>query len=402
MAARQTRFRVAIAAAVLTTIAAAVGCSTAGTSSATGTGPSSGTAQAVGTQANANKVVVPGVPTLAELYKGSYTPPPAKSPAGAKGKSVWWISCNQATPSCSIPAAAGAAAAKALGINFHVADGKFNVGGAFTTAIQTALAARPSAILLYGVACQLVQGALQQAKAQHVLVLGVNTPDCSDSGGPQLFSVHMVYGPQFPTALDFWKAYGAASADYIIDTSGGHAKIIDNAGSEPLQTFVDQGFRDELKKCAGCSIVGSVPYDSATLVPNGAWIQEFRAALVKDRDATAVYLPWDVMWNELGGAQAIRQSGDKLISFGGQAAPDGVAMVRQGLITAVSSAESPTWSGYAGIDAINRALQGKPQVPEGEGFELFTLDHGMPTTNGDYEPVIPFITDYMKAWQLAG
>ena len=105
--------------------AASSAAATPATSSAAGT---SSAAASSGSSASLTKVVVPGVPTLAQLYAGSTTSPPTTSPAGAKGKSVWWISCSQAAPSCAQPAAQAAAAAKTMGIDFHVADGKFDVG----------------------------------------------------------------------------------------------------------------------------------------------------------------------------------------------------------------------------------------------------------------------------------
>ena len=350
-----------------------------------------------------NTVVVPGVPTLAQLYKGTTQTPPTSLAPGAKGKSVWWISCDQETPSCSQPAAAAAQGAKLLGINFHVADGKFDAGGAFNTAMSTALAAKPNAILLYGVACQLVKGQLEQAKAEHVIVMGINTPDCSDSGGPQLFGVHMIPSSVYKTEVSFWGGYGAMTAAYLIDKTDGKAKVIDNAGSEPLQQMVDNGFRAELAKCKSCKVVATVPYDSATLTPNGPWIQAFRAKLSVATTANAVYIPWDVMMNELGAATAISTSGLKLVSAGGQGVSDGLAMVRAGLITAESSAESDIWSGYAGIDAANRALDNLPQVPEGEGFALLTAGHaGFPSATGSYTPSINFSALYLKAFKADG
>lgn len=368
-------------------------------SSASPTGASSSATASSGANASLNTVVAPGVPTLAQLYAGSATSPPTTSPPGAKGKSVWWISCSQADPSCAGPASQAAQAAKIFGIDFHVADGKFDVGGAFNSAMNTALAAHPNAILLYGVACELVKGQLEQAKAQHITVIGVNTPDCSDSGGPQLFSVHMIPNSKYPTEPAFWNAYGALAADYFIDASHGKGQMIDNAGTEPLQQMVDKGFTSAVKKCSGCSIVATVPYDSAQLTPNGPWINAFRSTLVKTPQANVVYLPFDIFY-ALGGAQAVHTaSGRTIVSGGGQAVPYGLAFVRRGWVTAETTAQSSLWSGFAGMDAANRALQGKPQVSEGEGFALITPDHpGFPAVNQAYQPAINWKAIYLKAW----
>jgi ribose transport system substrate-binding protein len=336
-----------------------------------------------------------------ELYKGTSVDPPAESPPGAAGKSVWWISCSQAVASCADSAAAAQEAAKALGIDFHIADGKFNVGGAFSTAIQTALAAQPDAILLYGVACELVLGPLQDAKAQGVKIMGVETPDCSDSGGPQMFDVTEQYSDLYKNTPDLWRAYGAFSADYIINQSGGDAKVIMSSGTEPLQNFVTEGFKTELAKCEGCSIATEVPYDSSKLTPNGPWIQAFRTSLVQHPEATAVYFPFDIMMAALGGAQAAQESGRDLVTFGGQASSDGLELLRQGKITALSSARDPGWSGWAVMDTINRALQGQPSVPEGIGFQVVDKDNNLPES-GPYVPPIDYQAAYLKAWGVSG
>jgi len=385
-------------------------CGSSSSSSSTSSSTSSSSAAATSTAAAASSttsagsgsdlttVYAPGVPTLAQLYAGSTTSPPTTSPPGAKGKTVWWISCDQADPSCAGAAASAQAGAQILGINFHIADGKFDVGGAFNTAMSTALAAHPNAIILYGVACQLVKGQLEQAKAQHIIVIGDNTPDCSDSGGPQLFNVHMIPNSSFSTEPEFWETYGADTAAYLIDATHGKGQVINNAGSEPLQQMVNTGFVNMMKKCSGCKIVATVPYDSAELTPNGPWINAFRTTLAKTPQATAVYLPFDV-FDSLGGAQAIETSGRHIISAGGQAVPYGLAFVRRGWVTAESTAQSNLWSGYAGIDAANRALEGKPQVPEGEGFALITPGHaGFPGPNQPYQPKVNFKAIYLKAW----
>jgi ribose transport system substrate-binding protein len=345
-----------------------------------------------------NAAAVPaGVMSMDELYAGTYSDPPSESPSGAEGKSVWWISASQGDPAAAAPALAAQEAAEALGIDFNIADGKFNQGGAFSTAVQTAVAAQPDAILLFGVPCELVLGPLQDAKAQGIKLMGVETPDCSDSGGPQMFDVVEQYSEEYQSTPDLWRGFGAINASYIINRSGGDAKVIVNAGTEPLQEFVTEGFRAELEKCSGCSIVAEVPYDSAALTPNGPWIQAFRSALVKHPDATAAYFPFDFMATALGGAQAVKESGLELVTFGGQATGDGLDAVRSGALTAIPSARSPEWSGYAAMDTINRALQGQPAVPQGIGFQTVDDGHNL-SEAGAYEPPIDFKAAYLKAW----
>ena len=145
MSSTRTRRWVSVGASAAAVLLAATACSSGSSSTATSATPSDSSASSTASSSStgaANGATL----TMDQLYAGTYAQPPTTSPAGAKGKSVWWISCSQAVVSCSEPAAAAAAAAKILGIDFHVADGKFNVGGAFTTAVRTALAAKPDAL----------------------------------------------------------------------------------------------------------------------------------------------------------------------------------------------------------------------------------------------------------------
>jgi ribose transport system substrate-binding protein len=210
----------------------------------------------------------------------------------------------------------------------------------------------------------------------------------------------MKYNPSMLTNQAFWTDFGKIAADYIINKSGGHAKIINNFHDIPLGVLLNQGFTQELKKCSGCQIVGTVKFTSPDLVPNGAWIQEFRTALTKHPDATAAYFPWDFMMASLGGAQAIRVSGHHMTSFGGEGTSDSLDLVRQGQVTADPASRSVTWLGYAAIDEINRAFNHQPTVPEGLGFTTVDQAHNLPATAGQgYTPTYDFTAAYKQAWK---
>jgi ribose transport system substrate-binding protein len=212
-----------------------------------------------------------------------------------------------------------------------------------------------------------------------------------------MFNAIEKYSEKYPTTPDLWRGYGAMAADYIIDSTHGSAKVLNSAGTEPLQKFIDDGFKAELAKCPGCSIVATVPYDSSTLTPNGPWIQAFRAKLAAHPDSNAVYIPFDFMMTTLGAAQAVKQSGSKATIFGGQGIPDSFRALRAGQIQAVTTARDEGWSAYAAMDTINRALQGDPTVPEGIGFQLVTADRNL-SPSGTFTPPIDYKAAYLKAW----
>jgi ribose transport system substrate-binding protein len=340
------------------------------------------------------------VPALDELFTGTEAQPPSDAPPPAKNKSVWEISCGQQIPACAGVAEAAGEAAKALGWDYHVADGNLGIAGGYPSAIRTALAAKPDALLLHGFSCDFARQPLEEAKSQGVLVMGIENLDCSDVGGEKLFTVDSVYTDTAKNNVAFWTEYGARAADFVIAKSGGTAKIINTPGPEPLQQAVDQGFLNELKKCTGCSIVDTVMAPNEAMTPNGPWIQAFRSSLVKHPDATAAYMVWDFQMASLGGAQAIRESGLDLLSFGGQGQSDTTDLIHRGLMTGNASARDAGWAGWAAMDNLNRAFNGQPSVPQGVGFVTIDKDHNLPPVGENYHSKIDFKSVYLKAWKV--
>ena len=169
--------------------------------------------------------------------------PPKSAPAPAKGTDVWWISCGQAAEACSIPTHAAEVAAKKLGWEFHIADGRFDENGGYLSAVRTAVAANPDAIVIDGFDCPAAEAALEEAKAQHIVLMGLTSNDCSSSGGPELFSAEMKYGENATSVSEFNKSWGERAASYLIEATGGQAKVINEEGtSEGLEQEVSAAF----------------------------------------------------------------------------------------------------------------------------------------------------------------
>jgi ribose transport system substrate-binding protein len=337
---------------------------------------------------------------LDELFKGSEGTPPTSSPPAAKGKSVWWISCGQVSAACSGYAAAGETAAKAIGWDFHVADGNLNMANGEATALRTALAAHPDAIILDAFSCSGVQPELQQAQQQGIPVLGLETTDCSDAGtGPSLFTVPMIYSETYPDNKAWWTGWGTWSGDFIAADSGGHAKIIAAPGQgDPQFDLLSAGFKDSLSKCSGCTVI-NVPWTLADLAPNGPWITALRNALVKNPDADYVWFPFDFNAVESGGAKAVLQSGSKAKVISNTGLGEVLDLVRSGQVYAEASSRSSEWESWAAMDELNRHFNGQPSVPEGLGYISITKDHNLPSEAGSsYQTPVDFEAAYKKAW----
>lgn len=344
---------------------------------------------------------IAGIPSLDVLYEGTETSPPSEAPAPAADKSVWFISCGQQVSGCAAVGEATKEAVSAIGWDFKLADGNLGIGGGYNAAVRTALAAKPDALIVHGFSCADAQQSLDEARQQGVLVIGLENTDCSDEGGPKLFTADMMYTETVKSNTDYWYQFGQRAAQYVINVSNGRAKVINNPGTDGLGEIVDKGFTEELAKCPDCEIVDTVPAADQDVTPNGPWIQAFRSSLVRNPDATSTFLPWDFLMASVGGAQAIRESNLKLVSFGGLGTLDSQDQIRQGLITAVPAARSVGWMGWAAVDNLNRAFQNQPAVPEGNGFVLVDQEHGLPPAGEDYQTSVDYKSAYLKAWGIS-
>ena len=374
-------------------------CSSGSGSSSGTASPSSSAATSAGSSASAGSST--GLPTLAQMFKGNATAPPTSSPPAAKGKNIWWISCGQQASACAQYAAAGKAAAQAIGWTFHLADGNLNIANGYATAMRTALAAHPSAIIEDAFSCSTVEPELEQAKQEGVPVLGLETTDCSDAGtGPTLFTVPMIYSTTYPGNKAWWTGWGQWSADFIIADSGGNAKIIASPGiGDPQFTFLSAGFKEELAKCSGCSIVDNVGWTTSDLAPNGPWVTALRNALIKYPDANYVWWPFDTNAVTSGGAKAVLETGSKAKVVSGIGIGAALELISSGEMYAEGVARDSNWEAWAAIDELNRYFNHQPSVPEGLGFVSIDKSHNMPANpSAGYTTSVPYETLYKKIW----
>lgn len=329
------------------------------------------------------------------------SPPPTSGPPVAKNKTVWWMGCGNSVPACKLLSDSGAAAAKLLGWNFHVADGNLNQNGGYATAIRTALAAHPDALVIQGMDCAQVEQPLEEAKAEGVPVLGVQSIDCSaeKAGAPTLIPIQMLYAKNAPTLKEYYNSFGANAAKYLIAATNGKAQVIANLGKGGFYNYINQGFMSTLATCSGCKIVDDVQWADADTAPNGPWIQAFTAALAKNPTANSVFIPFDSLMTTSGGLEAIKDSGLKLIVVGGNGNdPQVVQAVRDGQVTAITAAQDFRWLSYGAMDELNRYFNHQPSVPEGIGPAVVNATHGLPALGQAYTSPIDWIADYEKLW----
>ena len=206
---------------------------------------------------------------LAAQYKGTLREPAATPRPAAKAKKVAILSAGQASISSSVPVAAAKEAAEAAGWKADVYDVQLNPANA-PGLVRQAIASGADGIILQAVDCPGVKGALQEAKAKDIKVVGIYAFDCDDpvfkGNDPALFSGRVNYGPDVTDYGPFTEKYGADQAKAVIAATDGKAKVIFFISpTVTVLNYTGKGFKDELKKCGGCEIVEEVEFAGAAV-----------------------------------------------------------------------------------------------------------------------------------------
>ncbi|WP_310963918.1 sugar ABC transporter substrate-binding protein [Nocardioides terrisoli] len=337
---------------------------------------------------------------MAHLKKGTEQTPPTTGPTPKKGLTIAYVSCGQVSPGCKDPGTGLEDAATELGWTVKTFDGKFNVGGGYSTAFRQAIAIKPDAIATAGIDCAQVRQSLVAAKAAKIPVFDMLGSDCDANGGQKLFAADIIYRRGVTSAAQFYEAWGRQKVQYLEAKLGGHVNLIDVHFNDVLPSL-DQGVRSEIAKCSGCRIVGDVAVGTAdSASPQGPIVPGVQSALLRRPDANALLVPFDTQLMVTGLLQALENSptGRKLVVTGGEGSPAGIQALDRGPIPTAVEGYSNEWMGYAFADAINRYLNGAPQAPEGFGTRV--VEKGEAPSSGPYAAALDFKAAYRKAWGL--
>jgi ribose transport system substrate-binding protein len=392
--------RAAVAILALCAIGVLAGCGSSGSSSSSSvsTAAANTTAASGGTDLNAINS------ELAGLYAGkSYSEPGGGSPPPQAGKTVWLISCGQEVSSCAQVISGASAAAKAIGWKTKVIDGKSDPN-AYQQGIRQAVAAKADGIFTTGVDCSVVKQPLTQAKEAGIKTVGDEAFDCNQTLGQPadkpLYDWMVTYNPG--PGPQFFIAYGKAQATWTISQRQGKAKVIVMTDHEYQSIArVEEGFREGLKACSGCSIVDTVSF---TGVDFGKSLQQkTQQAILKNPDANAVWMAAADGFTVGGIAQGIKASGrqSEILGIGAEGAAATMDQVRAGGPQNGGVGLALEWEGWAGIDALNRLFASQTPVSSGIGLQVYDKEHNTPLSGG-YQPPIDYASAYKKAWGVAG
>ncbi|HZV74472.1 MAG TPA: substrate-binding domain-containing protein [Conexibacter sp.] len=327
------------------------------------------------------------------LYKGTYQAPP-QAPKPAPGKSILLLSCGQSLPTCAAAMTGAQEAAGKMGWKTTIFDTKGDPNQA-SAGIRQALVSKADGVFLYFTDCRLMKQALQEAKSAKLPVVAAESLDCDYGGGTPLFAATVRYAEG--SYADWIAAYGKAQAQYVIAKTGGKAKVLDFVEDDLLGASIQQQAEvAALRACAGCKVY-PVKYTIGDL--STGIQQKAQQALLQHPDANATIVQYDAVL--LSGVSAATQAaGRKLVVMAAEGDTATMDLVRSGKVTAGVGIPIE-WEGYAGVDALNRLLHGRPTATSGIGLQVYDKDHNTPPS-GPYKPPIDFRAAYGKAWGLGG
>jgi ribose transport system substrate-binding protein len=342
---------------------------------------------------------------VAAIYRGTSRLPDATPRPAVGGKRIVIISAGQASESTTVPVAGAQAAARALGWQVTVVDGK-NVVSGWNGLVQRAVAQRPDGIVLQAIDCGFVQTGLRAAKAAGIPVVAGYSFDCDDpkyaasTGGQRLFAGVPNFGRAGGNVPEFTRQYGQAQGDYLVARLDGKAKVLEFNDEEfRVLDYTSDGFRRGIANASGSGseIAEYVSFTLPELV-NGKLQQKVAAAIARHPEANAVKSPFTFA-TTCCIAPAVNNSGrkDRLVVMGSEGFASELDLIRAGDLDAANIVSSE-WVGWSVIDSLNSVFRGERPVDNGVGWTLVDRDHNLPASGPFTFPGLDWKRTYTTAW----
>ena len=379
------RVGLALTAAALTLGASA--CSSSGTK-ATGAGaaaPSSG-ASASGDAVTAASAVIA---KYRETSSNFIAPGPALDAKSLEGGSLYYVSLSQAIPVLGREQNGIKQAADALGMTFHVCDGKFQPALA-AGCINQAVSAGAKGIFTDSIVISAVSNAVANAATHHVPIVAVSSigTDSKDisyrSNGDELS--HEV------------------AANWLVADSGGKANIIqtnvqDDTGAN---NDINVGSKPVFAKCSGCKVT-TATYTAQTVPGIPSLIS---STLLKDRDANYGFPQFDFLVPLFKSGVQTAAYTNKLKVVSTNAVLSSVQLVKSGG-QAADAGSNRNYSGWAATDTMARMLKGLAPGTYTVPVRLFDKTNVTSVTlteaaasSGEWFGSLDYQKDFQKLWGL--
>ncbi len=371
-----TALAVALTAGALTTGCGSSSSSSSNSSSASGsTSPQGASAFMAKAKKAATDAAAPITPTV-----------PTSGPKGVTGKKMVMIPCSAAAQGCKALDDWFAKAAKTLNWSALQIDPAADPGK-MADAVQKAINIKANGIYTSAIDASTIAAPLAKAKAAGLASVCAS---CTNTKN--------LYTESLPAEPNYVKdGYNLAAQAYV--DNGGKLRMImlidDEFGNTRLRQQGAKQFVNDCQAAGGdCKIVATqnvLISNISTSVPNQV------ASIARQHpDWNALWAPYDAILTFV--IPALKQAGvvQNGKAYGFDPIDLNLKWIKEGNVEAATVATPYQWQGYAAVDIINRALQGKPTTDEGVKDKLLTKSN-LPAS-GTYLGDQDVSAGYKKLW----
>jgi ribose transport system substrate-binding protein len=306
------------------------------------------------------------------------------------------ITCYSILHGCVSPAESAGRAAKALGWDFQIYDGKGDPG-VWAQRMDQAISNGADAIITVAVNGAAIKPQLEKAKKAGVIV--VSTSNASAPGEQ---------GFMLDTSPNL-EAVGRAIADWMIVDSKGKATMVPYLDKEFQSNIsTEEGLLQEFKTCKTCTLKPTVNF-VATDVPNNLG-PSTAAYFRKNPNVDYFHASYDPAATVQVPALLQAGLGDKVTACSILGDAQNLKYIDEGKVQRCDGAWDNEYEGYATVDQIIRLATKKPLhvsegVPErfkyGENIPYVLLDKtNLPEGDKDWTASFDYISEYKKLWGL--
>jgi ribose transport system substrate-binding protein len=308
---------------------------------------------------------------------------PKTSPPAASGKKVAVISCSQAS-NCAVDTEAAVEAAERIGWQATIFDAKGNPA-AYNSSMRNAVNAGYDGIVNISLPTDLSQDGLRYAKKHDVPVVSAADIEVEDP---------LVFG----SVPHQWAEQGQQLGDFLVAESDGKAKVLILRDDEfPGVKIRQDEVTKKLEECEECELLETINMTIEELTNPANVEQQVQSALSNYGDELEyIVAPFGTVDGLV--APALRAQGAtdvKILGYDGN--EQQVALCNEGVDAAIA-VTLLKWTGWAGIDQLNRAFNGEPAVNQNVPAFLATSETCPESGFAEDASTFDFESEFEKLW----
>ncbi len=325
------------------------------------------------------------------MSKPSFSANPSFDMGSLKGKRVTVLVSTLAVPFVANIAKGAKEAAQAVGWNATVIDGKGDVTE-WSRVVNRAVAQKVDGIITVGASPAEMKPAVAAAQAAGIPVVDTLTADQEKDP--------IVPGTFAHVSISFYDS-GRLQADYVIahGKSGDHVLVLGD-NEFPGEVTRVQGMKDEFAKlCPECTVTVQ---DTQVATLSTQLQSTTQTLLRRDPDVAWVLPTYD--GQALYAIAGIKAAGltNKVKVVGSDAVQDNLDLVAKGEVQVADVGEPDTWSGWAAVDMLGRALTKQQPVLPNIPLRMFDKSNLIGVDTSDTGALFgsTFRDDYKKIWGI--